>query len=510
MAYSNLIDPAGLGGLPRTHFLDYWRIIYKRRWAVFACTFICIITALIADSFKKPTYQCTATILIDERRNSFVLPNQPYTYEDYYQKQRAFETHFKVIKSYPLIQMVVKRLDLDNYLQNKPQPPTGILQLVWNKLHLGASSVNRFLTRLFSSGKNPEEKTAVAKDIPRPDPLVLSVQSMVEIVPVLETNLVKINVQHPDPWVTVNIANTLAEVYQEHIIKQQLNVVKDNLHWMTQEAFKLKANIQESEQSLHKYREKSNLLETHQEDTLQAGELAQLRQDHNRTKAQRIEIEARLAELRKVIDGGANYIPAFIKSDLLENIASQRVAARLESERLLKRYKHKHPKIIAIRSRINMLKQQFVEEIKKTLAGANSEYLVLVRKEKQHEETLKQYTEKVIQDDRHKIQYTLLERDAEANQELYNILMRQLKSINMAESIQNRTINIIERARLPEYPVQINKMVSLLVSLLLGLALGIGLAFFLDYLDCTITDVEDVKESLGLPVLGVIPSFDRA
>lgn len=508
MVPSNQMGQVG-GNLTRMHLFDYWRIVYKHRWTVFACTFICVVTAYIANSFKKPTYHCTATILIDESNNSFTLPNQPYTYEDYYQKQRAFETHFRVIKSYPMIQTVLRRLDLHNYLESKPQPPVNVFQLLWYRLSSGFGSVKQLFKNFSLVQETPWEEAVVAENYPRLDTLVLSVQSMIEIVPVPETNLVKINARHTDPWVTVNIANTLAEAYQEYIINQQLDAIRDNLHWMTQEAFKLKANVHESEQTLHEYREKGNLLETHQENSLQAGELAQLRQDHNRTKAQRIELEAQLAELRKVIEQGANYIPTFIKRDLIENIASQRVAAKLELERLLKRYKHKHPKIIDIRSKIEMLGQQFVEEIKKTLASINSEYLVLASKEMLFEETLKKYTQKVIKSDGNKVQYTLLEREAEANRELYNILMRQLKSINMSESIQSRTINIIERAKLPDNPAPANKMLNLLVSLLLGLTLGIGLAFFLDYLDCSIKSIEDVRESLGLPVLGVIPSFDR-
>ncbi len=495
--------------ITRTHLFDYWRIIRKYRWTVLACIIISMATTLIANSLKQPIYQATATILIDENRGSFTLPNQPFAYEDYYQKQRAFETHFKVIKSYPLVQMVVQRLDLHSYLQDNPQPPPTYFQRLWLKLQQQLGSISLFFKRLFLVEKDSPGKMAGAEGISKPDPLILSLQSAIEIVPIPETNLVKINVRYFDPVVAVNVSNTLAKAYQEYIVQQQLDTVKGNLSWMTRELSKLRTNMEESEQALLQYREKGNLLEADQEDSLQAGELAQLRRDYNQAKTKHIEIEAQLAELRKVINQGSNYIPAFIKSDLLDNITSQRAAAKLELEKLLKRYKSKHPKIVSIRSKINMLAQQFVEEIKKSFASINSEYLVLLSKERQLEKTLNQYTEQVIRGDQQKTQYNLLEREARANHELYNILMMQLKSVNISEGIQNRSIRFIEEAKLPDSPTRLNKALNLLISFLLGLTLGIGLAFFLDYLDRTIKGVEDVKGCLGLPVLGVIPSFDK-
>jgi len=45
------------------------------------------------------------------------------------------------------------------------------------------------------------------------------------------------------------------------------------------------------------------------------------------------------------------------------------------------------------------------------------------------------------------------------------------------------------------------------VGLVLGLAFGIGLAFFQDYLDNTFKTTDEVEKYLGLPTLGLLPSF---
>lgn len=491
------------------HFFDYWRIIYKRRWAIFACVFISVVTVIIANSLEVPVYTSSASILIDESLNSVRLPNQPYSYEDYYQKQRAFETHFKVIKSYPIIQMVVEELHLKDYLEKKLQPKPTTLQVIAEKVSRTINAGLGLAKRVVLNDQSLKTPKVVIEDVPKTDSMVLSLQSAIEVIPVSDTNLVEIKVTHSDPWITVNVANTLAKVYQEYISSRQRESLEENLNWMTQEVYKLKANTEEAEQALHNYREEESLLENEQENTLQAGEMAQLREDYNRTKTQRIELEARVEELKKVINKGSAYIPGFIKNDLLEKVTSQRVTTKLELEKLQKRYRDKHPKIIDVRTKLSLLEQQIMKEIKKSLAGIQSEYVVLLRKEKELEKSVKNYTSKVIKSDRGKIKYDLLEREVDNSRELYNLLMMQLKSLDISEGIKNRTIRLVEMAKFPEFPISRNKMLNLLVSLTMGLALGICLAFFLEYLDCTLKGVDDVKDTLNLPVLGVIPHFDK-
>jgi tyrosine-protein kinase Etk/Wzc len=68
-------------------------------------------------------------------------------------------------------------------------------------------------------------------------------------------------------------------------------------------------------------------------------------------------------------------------------------------------------------------------------------------------------------------------------------------------------VEIIDRAQVPKTPIKPNKRKNLALGLILGAMLGVGLAFLLDYVDRTIKDEDDIKDSLGLTVLGTIPQI---
>ena len=58
-------------------------------------------------------------------------------------------------------------------------------------------------------------------------------------------------------------------------------------------------------------------------------------------------------------------------------------------------------------------------------------------------------------------------------------------------------------------PVSPNLLLNIAIALVLGLMIGVGLAFLLEYLDNTIKSEEDVEETLGLPLMGVVSTITQ-
>ena len=67
------------------------------------------------------------------------------------------------------------------------------------------------------------------------------------------------------------------------------------------------------------------------------------------------------------------------------------------------------------------------------------------------------------------------------------------------------SVSVVDPAITPGYPIKPNKTMNVLIAFAVGLMASIGLAFILEFLDNTVKTTKDVKDILGLPVLGVIP-----
>ncbi len=68
-------------------------------------------------------------------------------------------------------------------------------------------------------------------------------------------------------------------------------------------------------------------------------------------------------------------------------------------------------------------------------------------------------------------------------------------------------VNIIDTARLPEYPIGPQKARNTAMAVLVALILAGGLILAVEYLDNTIKTSDDVENRLGLTVLGTIPDL---
>ncbi|MDD2690085.1 MAG: polysaccharide biosynthesis tyrosine autokinase [Candidatus Omnitrophica bacterium] len=163
---------------------------------------------------------------------------------------------------------------------------------------------------------------------------------------------------------------------------------------------------------------------------------------------------------------------------LLESLKENKSKLETELADGVKRYREKHPKIISLRAQL--------EDIEKKIEKETSNLLDL--------------NEKMVQ-------YNLLKKDVESNQEIYINMLNRTKETGLAEKIEVSRISIIDYAQPPLRPFRPNKKRAMQAAIILSLLGSVGVAFFLEYLDSTIRTAEDVSSYLNLPFLGYIPSI---
>lgn len=157
----------------------YWDLLMRRRWvALSAWLAVIIITALVTFNMR-PVFQSQALLVIEKERGNNVVyqggPSVERSNEDYYQ------TQYKLLKSEALLKTVHNRLNLAKHEEFKD--PYGYRKLI----------------------------------------------KPVTIAPVPRSRLVYIKVDSYDRLLASRIANTIAEVFIEQNLSNQLFISKDVL-----------------------------------------------------------------------------------------------------------------------------------------------------------------------------------------------------------------------------------------------------------------------------------------
>lgn len=101
-----------------------------------------------------------------------------------------------------------------------------------------------------------------------------------------------------------------------------------------------------------------------------------------------------------------------------------------------------------------------------------------------------------------------LQRELEINDATYRMLKNKYESARMSEAEQVGDVVVVASAPIPDTPISPRKTMNKLAGAAVGLMLGIVLAFVNENLDTSIGTIEDVEQTVRLPVIGVVPYFN--
>ncbi len=435
--------------------------VLRKRWGVIAGFLVLVVGVIGARTYvEQPIYRAVARVII-ERETQIVNFQQTPSFD--WDSGEFFNSQVQIIRSRPVLQRVIDSLNLK---ERKPDygrvpDPTGVLQ--------GAIAVE----------------------------------------PLRNTRLVQIGVEDPDPQLAAEMANALATSYQTQNLELKLAAARDALTWLSNQVRDLKSKVNESELALQQYREQAGLVSLEEKQNLTVKKLAEFNSTYIEAKAKRLEMETRLAELRRAAQKPEllESSPMVVNNPLIQKLKGQLVELEVQRSKLLKVYKEKHPEVVKVQTQIDEVGRRMKEEVDKLALSMESEYNVTKAREAAMLQAVDQYRAEAQNLSKKEIQYGILKREADSNQQLYEVLLKKLKETSLIQGLDTNNVRIVEPAVAPRAPVRPQKVRNLAIAVVLGLALGVGTAFVLEHLDDRIRTPEQAERALDIPVLAVIPVF---
>jgi uncharacterized protein involved in exopolysaccharide biosynthesis len=444
-----------------SHLREHLRVIRKRAWLIVTCALAVLTIVAVATFLQRPIYRASTKALI-ERESPRVVNIQEVSPSDA-DNVDFFQTQVQIIRSRPVVQRVIDSLGL--------------------------------------IAKKPELAQA-------PDPVASFLKS-VSVDPIRSTRLIEIQVDDPDPKLAAEIANALAATYVSQNLELKLAAARDALTWLTTHVGDLKTKVNESELALQRYREQAGLVSAEEKQSLAAKKLAEFNSAFIEAKAKRLEMETRLTELRKAAQQPEvlESSPLVLNNQLVQRLKGQAVELEVQRSKLLKTYKEKHPEVLKVQSQIDEINQRIKDEVGRIAMSMETEYNVLKSRETAMLGAVGQYRDEMQSLAKKEIQYAILKREADSNQQLYDMLLKRLKETGLSQGLDSNNVRIVEPAVVPVRPVKPRTTLNLALAAALGSMFAFAVAFFAEYMDDTIRTPEQVEQSLGVPVFALIPSM---
>jgi capsular exopolysaccharide synthesis family protein len=452
-----------------------------------------VVTAigLFNVSQKKPIYNAEGSLRFERVSSMSSLTGvgkEASSLEPLEEKNSPLSTETAVIRSAPILQAVISKLDLRDDRTGRPLEP------------------KEFLKRL-------------------------------TVVGIRQTDILTVSYRDEDPHKAAKIVNTLISIYlEENLLAHRTRAIAAR-KFIEEQLPKTEATVKEAETALKRFKSNNDIVALNEEASALVQTNRELQREISTAQVQLGDTVAQSAGIRDQLGLTSQQAMSSVAlsqsvgvQEILQKI--QQLEAELANEETL--FQPNNPKILTLQKRLAGLNQVLAQRVEKKVGTQPSPELQnhiqmgpveqdLTKQAidldakrqglQQQLSILKRVQESARQRNRSiprlEAEQRELERKLEASQTTHSQLLQKVGEIGIAEKQNVGNARIVASAQVPHMPVSPNQF-AYFVPIVFGLVSAGATMYGLEALDKSVKNAEQAKQLLGFPILSVIPYAGKA
>ena len=438
---------------------QYLWILKRYRWRISSFVFAVLLGTFLVTVRMTPIYEAIATVDVDRQIPPGVV-GQDSTRTSLTDSEQFLATQIKLVQS------------------------DSVLRPVDQRFHL----------RLEEKQRDAVETTRGAEA-----PVALK---QLKVTRPPNTYLIQIVYRSADPQLAADAANAIAQSYLEHTYTIRLRSAASVSTFMERQLEELRAKMERSSQALVAFERDLSVINPEEKTNILAARLLQLNTDYTSAQGERLKKEAAYESVR---EGSVEAALTTPQGEALRRLAEHRNEALEHLAEVSSYYGSNHPEYRKAQAKLNEVDTAFEATRKDIMRRVEIEFRESEQREAKSLAAVGEAKTEFDKINARSFEYQAVKREADADKNLYEELVRKIKEAGINAGFQNSAIRIADPARPSFRPVSPNLELNLLLALLFSALLGIGGAVLTDLLDKTVRDPEQVSRTLRTEVIGSLP-----
>ena len=482
---------------------DYWQILVRRRWLIYTFLLVTTVAAFVSSMVATRVYKAATTISIERQGVRILRQDLTSAEPSWIDYQNFYNTQYKILQSDAVLTNAVNALEKKAVLFPSQDPKLrGKFSLPSISDLTGAMS--RAIGRKPAGAGIPEDPKY---------PLIRELRGGLSVEPVRDSHLVNISFVSASPTFAAEAANAIAQGYIDFTLSGRRDIAKQSEDFFTNQLADLQDEITRKDIELQKYAaEKGIITGTGDLNELTVKNLDELRQKMTEAQADASAARARLQSLERTPPAAIEEVRT---NDQIQRLSSTVAEQETKYREQLTTYGPNLPQVRQLKEALDSSREQLASETQalaqKAIAGARADYeraqRVLTGLEGLQQASASQVTR--LKEDY--VEYLAQKAQLDRVRQTYNDFLSKQTDVRMsglmldgAEKGQN--VRVIDPAQPPRQVYKPKVKLNTLLGLLFGLFLGVAVAFLMEYIDNTLKTPEDIRNTLNMAVLGMIPS----
>ena len=443
---------------------DYWRIVKKRRTIIILMIFLVGLCSYGFAKLKepKPHYKAASAIKIESKSSlASVLMGGIWN------QGENMITHAYIVASFPVLRQTAEMLG--------------------------------WLPRNISESDIRISKKHIA--------VIRRLKSLISAEQEAGTNIINIQVISPNPREAELVANTVAKAYRQYNIQEKNRKTIETKAFIESQLQLTSKKLKQAEHELQAFKEGYSLVAIDEQTKNLLTRIHLAESGYAKTRSDRRQVASQLRVVRKMnVKESDNLLGTLFVADASSPVFGLKEKlsdSLLKRQTLLIHLTEKHPQVIEIDDQIQAVIREAQKELTAQLQSLKTQeanVLLNLHQLKKENQTIPEKALHLVR----------LQREVDLQASLYSQLKTKHQETLIQESGQVEEVSIVRPAVLPDNPFNIpSKLVIVVTGTIMGLILGVVLAFGVEVFDTSMGTIEDVEESLQVPVLGIIPFLGK-
>jgi len=323
-------------------------------------------------------------------------------------------------------------------------------------------------------------------------------QKGLKIEPGRGSSLLTISFTGTDPKFAAAGANTFARAYLDTSVELRVDPAREYARFFDERIKQLRTELESAQERLSAFQQKRGIVVTNERMDQEVSRLTSLEAALGTALAEQADTSSRTT------NSGGDSSTDVLSSGAVQNLKGELARAQTQLTEISAKFGSNHPQRIEIEARIAELRQQLSAEMSRVgrgTAGVNRNVLQKIAELRNLVENQKRA---VLTMRSQRDEAAVLLRDVDTAQRAYDaVAQRRTQLANEAQAEQTPA-RVLSPATEPLSPSKPNIVKNTLVGLILGMLGGVGLAFLLEYIDRRVRSADDLVAYSDVPVLGVM------
>jgi succinoglycan biosynthesis transport protein ExoP len=461
--------------------------------AIFGIIGVVLGAAFVASTV--PLYTSSADVLIDKR--------QPVPLVDMTDPNDAIRTdaemgsQIELLQSNQMARAVVNRLNLtENAGFNADD--SGVIDLFKTAIRTSISYVVGFIT---PGGISDDELQAKQTDKVRD--AATQLVSGLGVARVEGSYVIRISYTSADPLLSASVANGYGAAYLDDQLQAKYDATRRASLWLQGRIGELKAQSQEADLAVQRYRNDSGLLSTGSQ-LVSEQQLGEINAQLISAEASRAESKARLDQLKGIIASGRidAVVDDALASSTVNNLRSKYLDSSRREAEITRKLGANHAQSRRLRDEMDEYRRLMFSELSRIAESYESTYNVALRREQSLKESLDRVSGVSQDANTSGVKLRELQQEADTYRNLYNNFLQRYQEALQQQSFPVSDSRIITGADVPRASSYPNTKLLLALSFVLGLGVGSGVGAIREYRDRFFRTPSQARSELQLDYLG--------